>query len=408
MAALLSILRTGSFATEARIRLWSNALVLGFAAGLFALALTAHGLNDYKGRPLGTDFSSFYAAGKIASAGGMPYDQSVLHETQEGLFGGGTGFYAFSYPPIFLLIAVPLSIPKYLVSLLLWEGLTLALYIGAMNQLRKRYLSEQDDTRLFYVLILGFTGTFVNITHGQNGFLSAAIFAFALGARESWTCGLIFGFLTLKPQLGLLTPFALAADRRWRSIAAAAITALALAAVATAAFGPETWRGFLNASAFSKSEILDQGAVGYQKMITVFACARLWGFSPALAYGAQTAASMFVLVATNRFWRSGADIRRKGAVLCIGSLLMTPFALDYDMMILAPAIALIAADGLAHGFRPWEKTALAALWLAPIVTRNFTEATHIPLGLLVMLAAFCLVVRHGLSGDTERKVLAAA
>ena len=39
----------------------------------------------------------------------------------------------------------------------------------------------------------------------------------------------------------------------------------------------------------------------------------------------------------------------KAAALCIAAILATPYSLDYDMMVLAPAIAFLAADGLAHG-----------------------------------------------------------
>jgi len=57
-----------------------------------------------------------------------------------------------------------------------------------------------------------------------------------------------------------------------------------------------------------------------------------------------------------------------------------PMALDYDMVVLAPAIAFIAADGLARGFDPWEKTTLSALWLAPLVARSVAHTALIPSG----------------------------
>ena len=60
------------------------------------------------------------------------------------------------------------------------------------------------------------------------------------------------------------------------------------------------------------------------------------------------------------------------------------------MMVLAPAIAFLAADGMARGFGPWEKTALAALWLVPLVARTVPQVTLIPLGVPAMLAMFVL------------------
>ena len=52
---------TGSPAS--RLRLWALAVLVASAAGLVYLVATSDGLNDYQGRPLGTDFSNIYAAG---------------------------------------------------------------------------------------------------------------------------------------------------------------------------------------------------------------------------------------------------------------------------------------------------------------------------------------------------------
>ena len=62
-------------------------------------------------------------------------------------------------------------------------------------------------------------------------------------------------------------------------------------------------------------------------------------------------------------------------------------------MALAPAIALLAAR---DRFEPYEKTALAVLWLVPIVAREVAAATLIPLGTLAMLGTAALVVWHAL------------
>lgn len=93
------------------------------------------------------------------------------------------------------------------------------------------------------------------------------------------------------------------------------------------------------------------------------------------------------------------DARRalKAAALGLRTVLATPFTFDYDMMLLAPAIAFFAADGLARGFGPWEKTALAALWLIPLLARSVTQIALIPIGVPVMLALFILLLRRSTS-----------
>jgi hypothetical protein len=80
----------------------------------------------------------------------------------------------------------------------------------------------------------------------------------------------------------------------------------------------------------------------------------------------------------------------------IGTLLATPYSLDYDLMLLAPAIAFLAAGGIARGFAPYEKTLLALLWIAPLVARTIAQATLIPLAVPAMIAAFIFVLHRAM------------
>ena len=63
-------------------------------------------------------------------------------------------------------------------------------------------------------------------------------------------------------------------------------------------------------------------------------------------------------------------------------------------MLLAPAIAYLAADGLKRGFGAYEKTVLAALWIVPLVARSVPQVTYIPLAVPLMLLAFILLLRR--------------
>ena len=56
------------------------------------------------------------------------------------------------------------------------------------------------------------------------------------------------------------------------------------------------------------------------------------------------------------------------------------------------AIAFLAVHGLRHGLAPYEKTALAALWLAPLLTRTVAEAVGLPLGVIAMAAVLGLAL----------------
>jgi hypothetical protein len=405
VTALLSSLREGDFLTRDRIRLWTSVVLFGFAAAIAFLILSAHDGTDYQGRPLGTDFSSFYAAGRLALQGLSPFDQVRLHDMQQALFGEQTPYYAFSYPPIFLLIAAPLAKLPYLAALILWQVCGVALYAAAMLRLRRRYGEMVPDTALYLAAVLAFTATLANLMHGQNGFLSAGLMTLAIGYLEvnAVLSGICFGLLAFKPQLGLLVPIALAAGGYWRAFASAAACVVAASVVSAFAFGLGDWQGFLATASFSRHAILDREAVGYYKMTSVFAWARIWGAPLYLSYLAQGVVTLAVAAAIVRTWRSNIGVPLKGVLLCLGTLLVTPFAFDYDLLMLAPAMALLTFEGLASAFRPYERTLLAALWFVPLLTRSVAYFTHVPLGAPLMLIAFAAVLAHGGSAGIVRR-----
>ena len=119
----------------------------------------------------------------------------------------------------------------------------------------------------------------VNLGHGQNGFLTAALLGGALAIldRRPIVAGLLFGLLAYKPQFGLMIPLALVAGGYWRSFAAAVATVAFLAVAATIAFGPDVWRAFFDSTHFMRTVVLEQGDPGWHKMQSLFAWARMWG-----------------------------------------------------------------------------------------------------------------------------------
>jgi alpha-1,2-mannosyltransferase len=244
------------------------------------------------------------------------------------------------------------------------------------------------------VSALAFPAVFLNLTHGHNGFLTAALMATALATldREPIVAGIFFGLLAYKPQFGLLIPLVLVSTARWRTFISAAITVGALTTIATAIFGENIWPAFLASMHFTRVVVLEQGGTGFFKIQSVFACVRMWGGSVMLAYVAQGATTLAAAILLVRLWRSDAPFAHKGAALCLAALLATPYSLDYDLMVLAPAIALLGSEGLARGFRPYEVTALVALWTVPLIARSIAHVTFIPLGVFAMLWVFVMTI----------------
>jgi hypothetical protein len=148
--------------------------------------------------------------------------------------------------------------------------------------------------------------------------------------------------------------------------------------------------------------VLEQGAPGWHKLQSAFAAARAMGSDVSTAYGLQAVLSLTVLSVLASAARKQADSRLVAALAAVATLLATPYAFDYDMMVLGVAIAFAAAHGGANVFAAWEKTALAIAWIAPLVARPVMESVHVPVGLLAMLALFMVLARRALDPVKER------
>jgi alpha-1,2-mannosyltransferase len=195
-----------------------------------------------------------------------------------------------------------------------------------------------------------------------------------------------------KPQFGLVIPATLIAGRHWRAVASAAVT-LALMTVATVvAFGLESWVAFARNLAFTREFVIERGAAGFEKIQSVFAGVRLIGGGVQTAYAVQAVITLLAMAAVIHLWRSNTDRRIKGAAAIMATLLTTPYCLDYDMMALGPAIALMAAHGVENGFGPFEKTCLVLAFAAPLVARPLAPLLPLPIGALTMMAVFALIV----------------
>ncbi len=396
---LIGSIRSGSWLTAGRLRAYSL-IMLGLAAVAIVVWMgLADGLVDRNGKPIGTDFSNVWAAGRLALEGRPEavYDPVQHYAAQREAFGGRqVPFYGWHYPPLFLGVAALLALLPYGPALAVWLAATLGAYLAAM-----RAILRGPELRMVMLIALAYPAVFVNIGHGQNGFLTAALLGGALVVldRRPIVAGVLIGLLAYKPQFGVLIPLVLAATGRWRSFAAAAVTVFCAAGLSALLFGAETWTAFLESTRFTRDVVLEAGGTGWEKIQSVFSAARSWGVPPGGAYALQGVTAVAVAAGLVRLWRSPAAYPLKAAALAVASLLATPYVLDYDMTVMAVALAFFAAYGLERGFLPYEISGLAAVWASPLVARSVAGATLVPLGLVAMGLLFALILRRGVHDD---------
>jgi hypothetical protein len=287
-----------------------------------------------------------------------------------------------------------LALLPYFAALAVWQLSTLALYLWNM-------LAIERDPRAF-LPALAFPAVFINLAHGQNGSLTAALLGggMLLVDRTPVLAGMLLGLLVYKPQFGLLIPIALAVSARWRVFWTATATVIAVSAVTYFVYGVAVWDAFRESLAYTRTVLLEEGGTGFYKLQSAFAAVRLWGGPVLLAYAAQAIVVLAVIFFLVRIWRNESALAFKAAALIAGALLVTPYSLDYDLVVMGPAIAFLAAYGLRRGFLPYERSALAFCWLAPLITRSAALYVGLPLGLMALLILFALAYRRAVSEGT--------
>ena len=387
-------LRSGDWLSPARLRMIGILLTLAYGA-TWVFLLSGHGPFDPLGRPVGSDFAAFYGVSR-ALWQGVPatslYDPEAFNAAVRPFTGAMQ--YVWVYPPTAFLAYWPLGLLPYFTSLAVWIGGGLATYlVVAWSILPNR-------TALLGAALS--PAVFIAMIHGHNGLLLATLIGggLVLLPTAPFTAGLLLGCAVVKPHLALLVPVALLADRRWRAVAGVVVMAVALSAIATAAFGSDSWVRFAQSGTLMRS-MLEMEAVSYTKISSVFAAARLLGASLVIAYLAQGIATSGAVWLVYVAWRRALPYDLKAALLIFAGLLATPYVYDYDLPVSVIGLAFWAREALRTGWRPWEKSMLFAAWVMPLSMRAIAMTTHIGLlpATLVVSIALVLTRREPIEGD---------
>jgi alpha-1,2-mannosyltransferase len=232
----------------------------------------------------------------------------------------------------------------------------------------------------------------ITLLDGQNAFLTASLAGFALLSleRRPAVAGVLIGLLALKPQLGVLFPLALFAQSRWRAVAAAAATVMALALLSLALFGIADWAAFFRDLPVAEA-IGDAGAVPWGTMPSAEIFVRSLGGPVGLAHAVQAATALVAALCVWRAWRCrDAPFEAKAATLAVASLLVPPYLFYYDLLWAALAIGLLVRLALRDGFRRGERMIFLFAYVAPAAMPPVQLLTHVQLGfpaLVLLLAA---------------------
>jgi hypothetical protein len=380
----------GSLANPARLRMIAQCWII-IASATYVLDLlhqTRDGLSDGVSRAFGDDFVNYWSGAYLAAHGRVAevYDFVAFHVFEQSVTGPNIGSYHYSYPPVLLLLTLPLALIPYVPALGVW---LVATWYGFYRALR---LTSDHGLLL---LALATPALFVNAVGGQNGALTAALLGggLVLLDRRPVAAGLLFGCLAYKPHLALMLPFALIAGRRWLAVGATGVTAVLLVLGSAIVFGPDRWLDYANNLGQLRADILEDGTGVWHRMLSVFVFARRLGADVTTAYAMQAAFAVLAAVFVARSWWRDESAHIRNAMLILGTCLATPYLQDYDLVIGAFVVVwLKTGEDHARLAVAWIRAAMTAMLLLPLIAAPLGKLTGLALGPLIILPVFALVI----------------
>lgn len=378
---------------------------MGILVGILFLAtrliasIVTQGLELAPGAIIGGDFLAFYSASDLVLQGRAldAYDQTAFEAALKTHLASDNLGLLWQYPPILFLLIAPLSLLPYKLSYWLWMAATAAILAFALRRLTRDVHPQSSGSSLtLWVLMASpiVVGVFVN---GQISLLTTALLVTAAYRPKThwWLAGLCAGLLTIKPQLGVILPFAYLAIGAWRTIGVAAFVAIAIHGISALVFGAESFASFFSALDRIQTQVATGGAdTPPYAMTTLFAQLRIWGVPGTPALWAHIGFAVMVISFVTWQWRTqsrqGDHALYLTALLCASAVLITPYAYAYELAALAPAGLWIACAS-----NRWKDKAafiLIVFWLTLTIRRGIPSDFILQLSFLVAIGAFLLMV----------------
>lgn len=339
--------------------------------------------------PLGHDYVAFWTAAQLYAEGGLArlYDFAAF-EAMQNTLAVRPGLLLWLYPPVYLVLILPLAAVSFVAGYVLFTAVNLGAISAVFHRIRP------FPGAVGWAALLGSPILVGAVIQGQNGAFFAACVVGGFAAREKgwqWLAAILFALTLAKPQYGPLLPIALMALGDWKGILRVAAFCIAFVLVATAITGVEAWPYFVENARALRVSLSDSELLSH--MPTIWAALSIAGLdgTPALLFHGLVACATAVVVWL--IW-SRPDVSNdvKLAALLFGTLLITPYAYRYDMVLTLSGTLLLMRYGSGLGFLPGEKLTLAFLWIWPAFFAPVSLVTSVQTGPLISIAGVLLCV----------------
>lgn len=268
-------------------------------------------------------------------------------------------FRPFMYPPPWLLLIAPLA----------WLGVVTGYCVFMATTAAAATVLVGRANFWIWMAALTSPAALWTMIAGQNAFLSVGLFygGMRLLDRSPVAAGVLLGLLSYKPQLWVLIPVALLAARRWQALACAIGTATVMALASLLVFGLEFWIQFLEMARESSMPQFTEQMFRHVStfMTTILAAGHILGLPSSIANLVHLAGAAAAVLLVWRSFRRYPLSDESTAILAAGTFLISPYLINYDLLLLMPAALMVFRRRVEADLYPGELLFYVGLWLVP-------------------------------------------
>ena len=413
-------IRFAAWLTPRRLR--AQTIVLALCLwGVCALDFATPGLFDRAGNIKFQDFLPLYISAQQVAQGHADrlYDQQdtahaiqdVIHQTNDRQINVRL---PNLYGPQVALFFLPLAHFSFPVAARLWVAISLFIFFACVYLIWKSCPALRQHSRMVALCTLAFPPLFHFVVRAQLSTLVLACFTaafFAFRADRPWLAGAALGLLVFKPQFLVAIPLVLLLSRAWKPLAALTLTALAQLATARIYFGPAVMQAYF-ATLSHLSRIIDVVELSLAP-IQMHSLRSFWSLLlssprtpwPQIAFALYVLTSIFIVIIAALIWKSPAPLALRFSALTLAAVLANPHLFVYDLLVLAPALLLLADWTLTHAQHLSTAALQLFLYLAFVLPLfgPLSRWTHLQLSVLAFAVLLWLIWRF--SRDVTRNPL---
>jgi len=396
-------------------RLRAQAIILALCLwGVCAVDFATPGLFDRAGNIKFQDFLPFYISARLIAQQRAAdlYNPAVTNRDMLAIVHDPTRVrLTFLYGPQVALLFVPLASLSFPAAARIWVAISVLIYAACIYAVWRCCPNLRGHPGTIAIAALAFPPFFHFFVRGQFSPVILACFTLAFLALRTdhpWLAGLALGCLILKPTFLVAIPLILLFAQAWKILGGLLASATAQLALSALYFGPAIMKSYFDLFRHPASWLAE--AELNLAPIQMHSLRSFWTLlipSPAVSLMLYLACAIVAIAAAIAIWKSHLPLSLRFSALTITAVLASPHLFIYDVLVLAPALLLLA-DWLLQNQPPFPS--LRVLTYLAFILPLFgpvSRWTHLQLSVIVF-AALLWMLYHLATSESKRVVTSTA